>query len=256
MIDFHSHIVYGVDDGADDENIAIEMIKIASCSGTKKIVATPHFKMGKFYVSRETINKKVKYLKDESKNRGINIEIYAGQEVYYSEDLLEYYRQGEIDTIENTRYMLIELPMGEFSTEDVINNIYELQIKGIVPILAHPERYKTFINSPTLINRFIEEGFLFQLNVGSAVGDFGGKVKKTAETFIKNGIYSVFGSDAHHVDYRNTDMTRGVEVIEKINPKYLPKLRRNGEKILRDELVGFSGNLIKKRNKFLSLLFP
>ena len=85
-----------------------------------------------------------------------------------------------IGTINNTRYMLIEFPMLEFNIEEAINTLYELQIRGIVPIIAHPERYKPFIKKPSMINSLIKEGMLFQLNAGSITGSFGKEVKKTA----------------------------------------------------------------------------
>ena len=71
-----------------------------------------------------------------------------------------------IGTINNTRYMLIEFPMLEFNIEEAINTLYELQIRGIVPIIAHPERYKQFIKNPSQINLLIKEGMLFQVNAG------------------------------------------------------------------------------------------
>ena len=87
--------------------------------------------------------------------------------------MLEYYNDNMIGTINNTKYMLIEFPMLEFNIDEVINTIYELQIRGITPIIAHPERYKQFIKKPSTINTFIKEGMLFQLNAGSITGAFG-----------------------------------------------------------------------------------
>ena len=186
MIDFHSHIIPGVDDGAKDEEMALAMINMAVFSGTEKIVATPHYMRGRFQVPREEIHREVEKLKNLVKEREIPIEICVGQEVYYSDNILESYIEGEIGTIEGTRYMLVELSMRAFDPDKVINTLYELQLKGIVIILAHPERYVEFIKKPSLINRFLEEGFLFQLNSGSLSGDFGKEVKKTAELFLSS----------------------------------------------------------------------
>ena len=246
MYDFHSHVLFGVDDGAKDEEMSLNMLRIAAESGTKVIVATPHFVRDRFQVPRNKIKAKVEKLRELAKENQIPIELYLGQEVYYSEQMLKYYEDGEIGTIENTRYMLVELPMREFHTERVIDGFYELQLKGIKVILAHPERYEEFIKKPDLINRFIEEGFLFQLNTGSIAGDFGKNVKKTAEVFLKNRVYSLIGSDAHRDKSRNTDMTSGVKAIEKIKPGMTREFMMNAEKILKDEVVRCKGKKVSK----------
>lgn len=244
MIDFHSHIVPGVDDGSKSEEMTLEMIKMAADRGIQKIVATPHYVRGRFQVTKDEIKKEINSLKGLVKEMKIPIEIYGGQEIYYSDNILQYYLDGEIGTIENTRYMLVELPMKGFEVDKVINNLYELQLKGIVIILAHPERYIEFIKKPSLINRFLEEGFLFQLNSGSISGEFGKDVKKTSEIFLAHDIYSVIGSDGHRVKSRNTDMTKGIAEANKLKPGISDVFKENGEKILRDEEVRTTGKRI------------
>lgn len=145
MIDIHSHIISGIDDGSKNTEMTIKMLEMAEESGTTDIVATPHFMRGRFEVTYKEVIDEVENLKKLTKENSININIYSGQEVYYSRNILEYYNQGMIGTINNTRYMLIEFPMLEFNIEEAINTLYELQIRGIVPIIAHPERYKQFI---------------------------------------------------------------------------------------------------------------
>jgi protein-tyrosine phosphatase len=253
MIDFHSHILYGVDDGSKDEDMTVDMLKLAESSGTTGIVATPHFLMGRFQVPYEEIKKEVAKMKILSKEKGIDIDIYCGQEVYYTSRILESFQCGDIATIENSRCMLIEFPLRGFSVDEVINDIYELQLKGVVPILAHPERYKTFIEDPELINKFIEEGFLFQLNTGSIIGDFGRVVKKTAELFVKHKIYSIIGSDGHRSHIRTTDMTSGIRAIEKINSGYIREMEKISQEILMNHKVEFQGEKIKKQSGIMSI---
>ncbi len=253
MIDFHSHILHGVDDGSKDEDMTVDMLNLAVKSGTTGIVATPHFFRGRFQVPYEVIEKEVEKLKILAREKGVDIEIFCGQEVYYTSRILESFQCGDISTIEDSRYMLIEFPFREFSVDEVINDIYELQLKGVVPIIAHPERYKKFIEAPHLINKFVEEGFLFQLNTGSIAGDFGRDVKKTAELFVKHKIYSTIGSDGHRCDVRTTDMTAGIKAIEKINPRYVKDIENTSEKILKNNKVSFQGEKIKKSLRIISL---
>lgn len=249
MIDMHSHIINGIDDGSKSIEMTINMLKKAEQSGTTDIIATPHFMRGRFEVEYNEVLKKVEELKGISRENNIDINIYAGQEVYYSRKLLEYYNDKIIGTINNSKYMLIELPMLEFNIEEVINTIYELQIRGITPIIAHPERYKPFIKKPSMINALIKEGMLFQLNAGSIAGDFGKDVKKTATKYLEYNIYSVVGSDAHRDRGRDTDMREALNILEEDKKE---EFINNGRAILENKDVDFKGTTVKEK-KFLGI---
>ena len=249
MIDMHSHIINGIDDGSKSIEMTINMLKKAEQSGTTDIIATPHFMRGRFEVEYNEVLKKVEELKGISRENNIDINIYAGQEVYYSRNLLEYYNDKIIGTINNSKYMLIELPMLEFNIEEVINTIYELQIRGITPIIAHPERYKPFIKKPSMINALIKEGMLFQLNAGSIAGDFGKDVKKIATKYLEHNIYSVIGSDAHRDGGRDTDMRETLNILEGHKKE---EFINNGRAILENKDVDFKGTAVKEK-KFLGI---
>lgn len=249
MIDIHSHIINAIDDGSKSIEMTINMLKKAEQSGTTDIIATPHFMRGRFEVEYNEVLKKVEELKEISRENNIDINIYAGQEVYYSRKLLEYYNDKIIGTINNSKYMLIELPMLEFNIEEVINTIYELQIRGITPIIAHPERYKPFIKKPSMINVLIKEGMLFQLNAGSIAGDFGKDVKKTATKYLEHNIYSVVGSDAHRDRGRDTDMREALNILEEDKKE---EFINNGRAILENKDVDFKGTTVKEK-KFLGI---
>lgn len=249
MVDIHSHILAEIDDGSKDMEMTINMLKKAEKSGTTDIIATPHFMRGRFEVEYNEVLKKVEELKEISRENNIDINIYAGQEIYYNKNILEYYNDNMIGTINNTKYMLIELPMLEFNIDEVINTIYELQIRGITPIIAHPERYKPFIKKPSMINTFIEEGMLFQLNAGSITGAFGKDVKKTANKYLENNIYSFIGSDAHRDIGRDTDIKEALDILEISQRK---EFIDNGKLMLENEDINFKGTLVKEK-KFLGI---
>lgn len=249
MIDMHSHIIYGIDDGARDEESTLQMLKLAEISGTTTIVATPHYMKGRFITPYEEVVERVYEIRKLARDNNIDVEIMAGQEIYYHKDLIYYYNDKLIGTINNSRYMLIEFPMMEFNIDDIIDGLYELTIRGIVPIIAHPERYKPFIKKPHLINKFIEEGYLFQMNSGSLLGKFGRDVQRLAETYYNNGIYSVIGSDAHSSNSRNTNL----EPLQDLIKDGISVFDKNAEKILQDEEVLFTGKMIKEKRGFLSL---
>ncbi|GAB6168234.1 exopolysaccharide biosynthesis protein [Clostridium carnis] len=254
MVDIHSHLIWDIDDGSKSKEMTLNMLKIAVESGTKKIVSTPHYIPGHYETTYEEVKEKIEKVKVLAKENNLDIEIYQGQEVYYTSNILENYENGYIGTINNSRYMLIEFNMKNFSISEVLENLYELKLKGIVPVIAHPERYHIFIKKNILVNKFIEEGFLFQLNTGSITGDFGSEVKKTAEIFIKNKIYNFIGSDAHRDEKRTTDMTKGLEIIKKTDKNYVKELKKFGEKLLNNEEIKFTGELIKEKKGLFSFI--
>ena len=250
MVDMHSHIIYGIDDGSKSKEMTLEMLKLSIECGVKKIVATPHYMKGRFNVEYSEVKDKVNELRQMVSEEKLDIEIYCGQEVYYRENILEYYEEGVIGTINDSRYMLIELPMMEFDVNSVIDNLYELTLKGIIPIIAHPERYIPFIKNPSLINDFIKEGYLFQLNTGSVIGDFGKDVKRLALNYLENNVYSVVGSDAHSNRNRNTDIS---EAISGVLRDYKCEFGKNGQLVLEDKEIVRKSAFIKERKKLFGI---
>ncbi len=253
MVDLHSHLIWGIDDGSKSRDMSLSMLRQAIRCGTTKLVITPHYIPGYFDMPIDEVKKKVEEVNSLIKEERLNIKVYHGQEVYYTRNILENYINNYIGTINNSRYMLIEFNMRSFSIEEVVESIYELQLTGIVPIIAHPERYRQFIKKPSLINEFIKEGFLFQLNMGSITGDFGKDVKKISKIYLKNNIYSFIGSDAHSDTFRNTDMSNGLKIIKNLDKNYFNYLIDEGENILNNNEIKFIGNLIKEKKSIFDI---
>ncbi|MDI9217080.1 MULTISPECIES: CpsB/CapC family capsule biosynthesis tyrosine phosphatase [Clostridium] len=247
MVDLHSHLIWEIDDGSKSRDMTLNMLRQAIGGGTSKLVLTPHYMPGYFEVPLEEVKKKVEDVRSLIKEENLDIEIYQGQEVYYTSSILENYINNYIGTINDSRYMLIEFNMRDFSIKEAIENIYELQLKGIVLVIAHPERYQKFIKNPSLINEFIKEGFLFQVNKDSLTGDFGKEVKKTTEIYLKNNIYSFIGSDAHRDIKRNPDMRKAMDYLESLDEKYANYLLDSGEDLLNNKEIKFQGSLIKEK---------
>lgn len=253
MVDLHSHLIWSIDDGSKSREMTLNMLRQAVQGGTTKLVLTPHYFPGDFDIPFDKVKEKAEEVNLLAKEENLNIEIYYGQEIFYTNNILEHYENGEIGTINNSKYMLIEFNMRDFSKKEVIEGIYELQIRGIVPIIAHPERYLKFIKSPSLINEFIKEGFLFQLNVGSLTGEFGKEVKKTAEIFLENKIYNFIGSDAHRDEKRNADMGKRLESVNKLDKGYFKYIIKSSEELLNNKEAKFIGKKIEKKKGILAL---
>lgn len=253
MIDIHSHIIAGVDDGSKNKETTIEMLKRAEKDGTKKIVATPHYCIGYGETSYTEVKEMVVDLNKDVDELGLDIKIYHGQEVYFSNNMVRDYEEGVTGTINDSKYMLFELPMGSFD-EETFDVLYEMQLKGLKLVMAHPERYKPIIDNPAIINDFIEEGFLFQLNAGSIEGKFGKSVKKTAEILLENSIYNFIGSDAHDLNSRTTGISEALKTVSKLNKEAKEIFLDSAEKMLNNEEIEFIGKKIKGKKSLFSFL--
>ncbi|AWK51240.1 capsular biosynthesis protein [Clostridium beijerinckii] len=251
IVDIHSHIIPGIDDGSKSMEMTLEMIRNAEKEGTKEIVATPHYLLEYGEATIIDVKNHVKEINVLLENEKIDVKIYSGQEVYFTKKIIEDYLEGNIGTINDSRYMLIELPMDKFD-ENTFDILYELQVRDIVPTIAHPERYKFFIEKPSLINEFIDQGYLFQMNSGSIEGKFGQNVKKTADLFLTNNIYNFIGSDAHNIKSRNTGLKNAIALLGKGMNKSI--FQDSSEKILKNVDIEFLGERIKEKKSIFSFL--
>lgn len=252
MIDIHSHVIPAVDDGSQDIETSLEMLKIAHDDDVRTLIATPHFYRNRFECSFLDACKKVEALNELARENDINIKILPGQEIFldkYSSDL---YKEGTIGTINKSKYMLVETSLIGSRPKNLMDNIYELKLLGIVPIIAHPERYEFVIEDNTEINDFVKEGCLFQITSTSITGGFGKEVKKTAENLIKNGLCNFIGSDAHTTGRRCPKIREALEEIKSMDKEIYENIGKNSMALINDEKLDIKMELIKKKKK----LFP
>ena len=252
MLDIHSHILPGLDDGAKTIVSTLEMISIAISDGTKKIIATPHYCTGYAETPYDKVKLYVKELNKMLFRKGLDIEVIAGQEVYLDKFTIENLENNLIGTIGDTNYMLVEFPMNVLPDDDLAL-IYELKLKGIKPIVAHPERYMYVIENLDIINKFIDEKCLFQINSGSLTGVYGKKVQKTAELLIRNGICNFIGSDAHSVNKRKPETFEAMEIIKDLNNKVYINIEKNNQMLLRNEDIECSTFKIKNKKSIFDI---
>jgi protein-tyrosine phosphatase len=248
MVDIHSHIIPGIDDGSKNMEMTLEMLRNAEKEGIKEIVATPHYLLEYGEATIIEVKNYVKEINVILENEKIDVKVYSGQEVYFTENIIEDYMVGNIGTLNDSRYMLIEFSMDKFD-DNIFDILYELQVRDIVPIIAHPERYKFFIEKPSLINEFIAQRYLFQVNAGSITGKFGQNVKKTADLFLKNNIYNFIGSDAHNIKNRNTGLKDAMDML--CGDMNIEIFKDSSKKVLKNEKIEFLGQkIIEKKSIF------
>lgn len=241
-VDIHSHILYGIDDGSKSLKESIEIIKQHIEMGFTDITVTPHYiKNSKYIANNKEKQEILKTLKAELKKQNIKINLYLGNEVFVNNNLEELLEKQEIETINNTKYLLIELPM-QNKIKNIEEIIYELKIKGITTIIAHPERYEYVQKDIKYVDKLIEEGAILQSNYGSIIGIYGNKSKKTIKKLLKQEKILLLSTDIHYPNSRiYKNMNKILKKINKIiGEKKLKQLTTtNPKKIIQNKLVEY-----------------
>lgn len=248
MIDIHSHLLYGIDDGSKNLDMSIDIAKIYVDNGITSVICTPHFIEGEVAIFVPELTERVEALQVELNRRGISLNIYPGHELFLSPDTVSLIQDKKVSTLNNSRYLLLEFPMRTFPvyTEDVI---YQLRIAGYTPIIAHPERYQPINDNPNLLSEFIHLGALTQLNLPSLEGRYGKQVQKTATSLIKHGMIHFVASDAHSSGKRSPDVRVGLKYLSKIVSKqnFICLTSGNAKKVIRNEDINVpKPQIIKK----------
>lgn len=235
MIDIHSHIIPGVDDGAETLVDSVDVVRELVAQGVTDIVATPHFVDGSVYVSPKEKNKELfGELVETLKAREIDVNIYLGNEIYITERIDQLIKSGVVSTLADSKYVLVELPLnGEYTNyEDILES---LGFFGYQVILAHPERYGIFQEDYSKLMNLCEMGILLQCNIGSVIGKYGKDVKRQVKRLMKEKMVFCFGSDMHHARGKN-EIVRAMKKMRKYyNDSELERvLVRNPRNILKN----------------------
>ena len=237
MIDMHNHILVGVDDGPQNINEAIELLKQAKGEGVTDIVVTPHHLHTKYSNDIEKVKIKLNELKNNPEIKELELRLYAGQEIRITDQIIEGIKNGEIEGINESRYMLIEFPSKEipYYTNQLF---YELQTMGYMPIIAHPERNKAIAQNLDLLFDLINGGALSQITTSSLLGDFGSNVRKLSLKMIDSNLAHFIASDAHSITNRPF-MLKQLFNDRKLKAYYeeLESYLKNGELVLKDERI-------------------
>jgi len=216
MIDMHSHILPGLDDGPDDIDESIRMCRIAADDGIHTIVATPHMLKGIYNFSKEDVLKKVEELNSTLKAKDIPLTILPGAEVVIDPDILALIHKGDLLTMNNCgSHVFLELT-DYFPKEQIENFIKNLIENEMIPIIAHPERNMTIQKNITILSRFVKAGALSQITAMSITGDFGTRAKKTSKEILKSGLAHIIATDAHSSTWRPPILSKGVRAAKEI----------------------------------------
>ncbi len=214
LIDIHSHILPGVDDGADSFEMSMRMLKCAADDGISGMILTPHNKPGHRHTHLLEMACRADKLREMTAEEDIHIELYLGSELYYRSGLLEELESGLAGTMAGSRYVLVEFgPPSDF--DYIRNGIYSLLTGGYYPILAHVERYQNVCSQKYGIDDLIEMGCYIQVNAGSIMGKSGSKVKRFVKNILKQRQVHFVATDAHDLGKRAPYLSDCADYIRK-----------------------------------------
>lgn len=214
MIDFHNHILPNIDDGSSSLEMSLEMLENASKQGITDVVNTVHYQHPKLLginISLDKIREEVDLIQIELDKNNIPIKIHYGAEVFFLPNLLDIIH-NPLTTFSHGKYMLIEFQFHQIPDIQK-QELFDLKMAGITPIIAHPERYKPVQENSEFLTNWLEAGCIIQVDAGSVLGTLGQGAKNISEKIIKNGWCHILGSDSHDNNRRNFCLKEAYELV-------------------------------------------
>jgi protein-tyrosine phosphatase len=237
MIDLHSHILPGIDDGATTIEEAIAMAKLAVKDGIQLLAATPHHNNGKYSNERYSIKQAIASLNEQLIRRNIPLKLLPGQEIRFNDLFWAEWEAGNLLTLNDSRYILLELPSQHVPT-GIWDVIHELRLKGIVPIIAHPERNSELINEIDTLQELVEAGALSQVTTHSLNGLFGRRIRQATLEMCRRNLVHIVASDAHHPQRRPFGMCEAYRcVASKLGSPFVEYYQANAVAIANNQNI-------------------
>ncbi len=216
MIDLHTHILPGMDDGLKTEDEAVEFARMAAADGIETLVATPHCKDGFFENHRPEVLAAVDRLRSRLSEAGVGLTLLPGGEVYLAPDLVERVKDGRAPTLaDNGKTVLLELSLAQYPV-DLQNLVFGLRLAGLVVLFAHPERIRYFQEDVRRWEEMVRLGAFGQITTGSVLGTFGEDAQDFTEVLLRRGLAHVLASDAHGLRGRPPVLSRALEAVTAI----------------------------------------
>ncbi|PTJ38003.1 tyrosine-protein phosphatase, partial [Staphylococcus simulans] len=239
MIDIHNHIIPKLDDGPSNNEEMMELLKQAVNQGITGIVATPHHLHPRFDNEYSQVEKNIEILNNSDEVKKLGLTIYPGQEVRITDQIFDEIEEGKIKGVNNTNYILIELPSGEFPhyTKKLV---YRLQVKGFIPVIVHPERNKAIAKDINLLFSLVNIGALSQITASSLTGKSGKNIQKLTCRMLEHQLVHFIASDAHSA------MQRPFGLDELFSTNKIKKYENDIKRLLDNNKALISNEDIKK----------
>jgi protein-tyrosine phosphatase len=208
MIDLHSHLLPGIDDGAASFDVSLAMLDAYAANGFRAVAVTPHLmeRLDATYAAR--IRAAFMALEPHARERGIAL--VRGFEIRLSPETPAWLERGDLIDIDGTGVLLIDLPFTEWPLY-ADSTLFAVQTAGHKVILAHPERYPAIQDDPARAEDLVARGIALQVTIGSFSGAFGRRAKRTAELLLERGIVQLLATDAHSAGHRMAAVPAGLK---------------------------------------------
>ena len=237
-IDIHCHIMPGVDDGSPDMATSLEMLRIAEKNGITHMILTPHHKPMHHNVSPEHNVAYRKRLREAARDAGIEVKLFSGNEIYYSDETMEELIDGKICSLAGSDYVLVEFhPTNPYKA--IQNAVSRVQAAGFIPIIAHVERYSDIVSHPARVRDLIEMGSFIQVNASSVMGRYGFGISHFTRKLLKEELVHFVASDAHDTGRRAPNLLECRNFVEKkYGEDYAGKIfLLNPANVIRNEII-------------------
>jgi protein-tyrosine phosphatase len=208
MIDLHSHLLPGLDDGASDESAALQMARAFVADGIEVVACTPHILPGLYLNSGPAIRAAVAQMQAQLDRAEIPLRLVTGADNHIIPDFVAKLRSGHLLSLNDTRYVLVE-PPHHVAPARMEELFFSILVAGFVPVLTHPERLTWIRHSYPMIERLAQSGTFLQITAGSLTGRFGREPRYWAERLLDEGLVHILATDAHDVRRRPPDLARG-----------------------------------------------
>ena len=195
-IDIHSHLLPGIDDGAKTFEDTLRLTQALQGFGISQFITTPHIIQHVWDNTQEQILDKKAITVLELEKNNITVPFKAAAEYLMDDQFVQLFQSGNLLTLKDN-YVLVEMSYSNAPIQ-LYSIIFDLQVAGYIPVLAHPERYLFYHNNFNEYLKLKRAGCLFQLNLLSVVGYYGDAITKIAEQLLQKGMYTYVGSDVHH----------------------------------------------------------
>lgn len=252
MYDLHCHILPGLDDGAQTVEDSLALAQVAIEEGITHIVATPHHNDGFYVNDHVSVRERVEHFNQVLFQQHFPLTVLPGQEVRYYDRLVDELEQKQgVMTLNDSRYLLLEFPHDSVPRR-IEETIHELQVIGLVPIIAHPERNKEIASDHEKLVSLVKMGALAQVTAQSIAGGFGSKLQAAATELCRRNLVHVIASDAHNVRSRPFAMKEAFQVIRhKLGEEYETYYKENARKVVNNESVDYIEPVRKKVNRLM-----
>ena len=218
MIDMHSHILPGVDDGAQDNTQALQMLEMAIQDGVTTQLLTPHIQPGVYNNTLSSLTKQFTLFQTAVHQQDSDIELRLAAEVRIGPEIMQMVQSDTLPWLgnwEGHKVFLLEFPHNQIPVGS-INLIQWLLKQNILPMIAHPERNQELQQDITKLEPFLDEGCLVQVTAKSIAGGFGVEPKRVARKLLQAGKITLLATDCHNLAYRPPDLSNGYQAAAEI----------------------------------------